>query len=682
MPVRPFFIQLIFVIILFFNLVKGQQSKTLNLMPVPKAFELTGDKLYIDRNFKIDILSYNGDDLYKYATRVLRRLDKRTGLLFYQDVLRIDEEVQKPTLTIETNRRGRLLLGEDESYRLAVTKDGIAIKAETDIGAMRGLETFIQLLDADEEGYFFPTVEITDDPRFPWRGLMIDVSRHFHDVGVIKRNLDAMAAVKLNVLHLHLSDDQGFRVESKTFPKLHLEASDGEYFTHNQIREIIEYARARGIRVVPEFDVPAHTTAFIVAYPELGSSDEEITLERGWGVKDPVLNPAKPFTYKFLDELFAEMTALFPDPYFHIGGDENNGVHWAANEEIQQFKQDNNIEDKHELQTYFNKRVLNILTKYNKKMIGWDEILQPDLPKESVIQSWRGQKYLMEAAKKGYQTILSKGYYIDLVKPTKDHYLIDPVPADSDLTDEQKQNILGGEATMWSEFTDSDVIDSRIWPRTAAIAERFWSPAEVKDVEDMHRRLEYISFRLEEHGLTHIKNYEMFLRRLTNNQQTEPLRTLVDVVEMLKIYKRHQHFDGKYQSHTPLSRVVDASRPDQKIPREFAKLIDQYIESGYDQEYEQAIRGQLLHWKKNEPQLEALAGKSPVLNEILPMSKKLTTVSEIGIQTLEYIKSQKKPSIFWKKNVLKSLENAKEQVAGTELMVVAPVEKLVLEITK
>jgi hexosaminidase len=444
----------------------------------------------------------------------------------------------------------------------------------------------------------------------------------------------------------------------------------------------VRYARARGIRVVPEFDVPAHATSFIVAYPDLGSSDEEITLERGWGVKDPVLNPANDFTYKFLDQLFEEMTRLFPDSYFHIGGDENNGKHWAANQDIQKFMQENDIADKHELQTYFNKQVLKILTKYNKKMIGWDEILQPDLPKESIIHSWRGTKYLVEAARNGYQTILSRGYYIDLMKPTTAHYNVHPVPADSNLTEAEIENILGGEATMWSEFTDSDVIDSRIWPRTAAIAERFWSPAEVTDIDDMYRRLEYIGFRLEEHGLTHIKNQPMFLRRLANNQHTGPVKTLVDVLEMLKIYARHNTFDGRYQSHTPLTRVVDATLPDQKLPREFSRLIDTYIASGFSGEYVPEIRAQLLSWERNHEQLKAIAENSPILNEILPMSEKLRTVAEIGLQTLEYIKSDKKPSIFWKKNVLKSLEKAQEQVAGTELMIVAPIEKLVLEITQ
>jgi len=578
-------------------------SETLNLMPVPKSMELASGKFRIDREFKIEILSNHGDDLYAYATRVLRRLDERTGLCFSQDILFPDETVDDALLKIETQSQGQVKLYEDETYHLTITNKDINLTAQTDIGAMRGLETLLQLLDADERGYFFPTLTIEDEPRFPWRGLMIDVARHFHDVNVIKRNIDGMAAVKMNVLHLHLCDDQGFRVESKVFPKLHLISGEGEYFSQEQIKDIIRYAGARGIRIVPEFDVPAHGTSFIAAYPELSSSDKIVTIERGWGVKNPTLNPINDFTYKFLDKLYEEMGSLFPDEYFHIGGDENNGKDWSANKDIQNFMKENNIADNHALQTHFNKKILKILTKHNKKMIGWDEILQPDLPKESVVHSWRGNKYLVEAARKGYQTILSRGYYIDLAKSTTDHYNLHPVPADSNLTEEEQKNILGGEATMWSEFTDSEVVDSRIWPRTAAIAERFWSAVDVTDVDDMYRRLDAISFRLEEHGLNHIKYKEMFMRRLTNNQETKSLKTLVDVIEMLKVYKRHQTFfkGEKYQSHTPLSRVVDLTTPDQVIPRQFKKLVDQYISSDFSPEYEQQVRSQLNIWKKNSP---------------------------------------------------------------------------------
>jgi len=286
---------------------------------------------------------------------MLRRLSGRTGLFFPQDYITAKSNPTMPQMIIKTSRIGDLVVGEDESYQLTITENQVTLKAETDIGALRGLETFLQLLSVDEKGYYFPAVVINDAPRFPWRGLLIDVSRHFMPVEVIKRNLDGMAAVKMNVFHWHLADDQGFRVECQSWPKLHELGSDGFYYTRAQIKEIIAYAADRGIRVIPEFDVPAHATSWLVAYPELGSAPGPYSLERRWGIKDPIMDPTKEFTYEFLDKFFAEMAALFPDEYFHIGGDENNGNHWNTNDHIQQFMKDNNIPDNHALQTYFNK---------------------------------------------------------------------------------------------------------------------------------------------------------------------------------------------------------------------------------------------------------------------------------------------------------------------------------------
>ncbi|MCP4728068.1 MAG: family 20 glycosylhydrolase, partial [bacterium] len=492
---------------------RQETSETLNLMPVPEEITMKQGEFRLEEAFTIGVSGNAGDRLYNAAVRALRRLSGRTGLFFTQDYITGNENTASPDLMIECRRIGDVKLHEDESYKLSVTENGIRLESETDIGALRGLETFLQLLDADADGYFFPAVDINDSPRFVWRGLLIDVGRHFMPVDVIKRNLDAMAAVKLNVLHWHLSEDQGFRIESKTYPKLHQMGSDGFYYTQEQIKDIIQYADDRGIRIMPEFDMPGHVTSWLVGYPELASAPGPYEIGRRWGVMDPAMDPTKNSTYNFLDRFFKEMTALFPDDYFHIGGDENNGKHWDANADIQRFKERNDITDNHALQSYFNKKILGILTKYNKKMVGWDEIFQPDLPTNIFIQSWRGKQALVEAAKRGYQSILSNGYYIDLIRPTDHHYLNDPLPEDSELNEDEKKFILGGEATMWAEYISYETIDSRAWPRTAAIAERFWSPGYVKDLDDMYRRLQKIDLQLEEHGLLHNKNYEMFLRR-------------------------------------------------------------------------------------------------------------------------------------------------------------------------
>jgi len=678
MKLERMLVSLSLVAFMLYSVAFSQQEKSsLSLIPVPVRVALTSDTFKLAEDFTIAVTGKSYSRMYRGATRALRRLSERTGLFFPQDFITVESPGNTDTadFVITVERPGNVKLNEDESYRLDIREAKISLAAETDIGALRGLETLLQLLKADENGYYFPGVEINDTPRFPWRGLLMDVSRHYMPLEVIKRNLDGMAAVKLNVFHWHLTDDQGFRVECKTFPKLHELGSDGSYYTHEQIREIISYADNLGIRVVPEFDVPSHTTSWFVGYPELASAPGPYAIERYWGIKDPTMDPTKKNTYKFLEKFFKEMARLFPDEYMHIGGDENNGKQWNANEDIQKYMRKHNIPDNHALQSHFNLRISKILTKQGKKMVGWDEILQPDLPTTIVIQSWRGIKSLMEAAKQGYQGILSNGYYIDLIQPASFHYLNDPIPKDSILTDEQKKNILGGEATSWGELVSPETVDSRIWPRTAAIAERLWSPQSIDDLEDMYDRLEFISFRLEELGLTHRRNYPMMLRRLTNDTDISALKTLVDLLEPVKIYSRH--FQGvTYTSYSPLTRVVDAARPESMTARRFGKLIDSLMADPEDA-LQVEIADMLKGWKNNHRELQKTVGISPILKEIESLSQDLMTVSEIGLQAGKYYTSRTKPSEMWIEQSLRLLENAKKPRGQTELMIVDAVEKLV-----
>jgi len=662
-------------ILLSMNIINGNPQTTLNLMPVPAEIVLKDGVFRLDETFSLKVEGPADGRLYRAATRMLRRLAGRTGYFLPQDYITADSRPENPQMTVKIARTGDVSLFEDESYSLSISGEQITLTAETDIGALRGLETFLQLLSVDEKGYYFPNCLIKDKPRFPWRGLLIDVSRHFMPVDVIKRNLDGMAAVKMNVLHWHLADDQGFRVECKTWPKLHELGSDGFYYTQSQIKDIIQYAADRGIRVMPEFDVPAHATSWLVAYPELASAPGPYTIERGWGIKDPTMNPASEFTYEFLDKFFGEMAALFPDEYIHIGGDENNGKQWNANPDIQQFMRDNDIPDNHMLQAYFNQRILKILTKYNKKMIGWDEIFQPGLPTDIVIHSWRGRKSLNEAAQKGYMGILSNGYYIDLIQPAEYHYLNDPIPADTPLSADEQARILGGEATSWGELVTYETVDSRIWPRTAAIAERLWSPRSVQDVNDMYRRLAVTSFHLEELGLLHIKNYEMMLRRLTNNHDIAPLKTFVDVVEPVKIYTRHRQ--GKtYTSYSPYTRVVDAARPESMTARHFAELVDKYIADPQNPDAAELIL-LLSIWRDNHAQLVEIIKVSPILKEIESMSADLKAMAELGLEATKALAKHKR----LKKKVLKSadklFEKAQKPRGQVELMIVPSIRKLV-----
>ncbi|PIW99748.1 MAG: beta-hexosaminidase [Ignavibacteria bacterium CG_4_8_14_3_um_filter_37_9] len=653
--------------------------QTLNLLPVPEKITLGEGNFVLTHSFDISIKGNPDKRIYPYATRVLRRLSGRTGLFFPQDFLTEKSIEDTADCIISVEQPGKVLLNEDESYSLQVFSNKILLKSKTDLGAMRGMETLLQLLQNDDSAYFLPVVSIDDKPRFPWRGLMIDACRHFMPVEVIKRNLDAMAAVKLNVFHWHLSEDQGFRVECKTFPKLHQLGSDGMFYTHAQIKEILAYAEDRGIRVIPEFDIPGHSTSWFVGYPELASAPGPYTIERRWGVFDPTFNPTIEETYKFFDAFFKEMCELFPDEYMHIGGDENNGKQWNQNEKIQAFMKENGIKSNHDLQTLFNKRISAILTKYGKKMIGWDEILQPELPKNIVIQSWRGTEALAKAAQQGYMGILSNGYYIDLIQPTDYHYLNDPVPADSKLSDDEKKFVLGGEATMWAEFVVPENVDSRIWPRTAAIAERFWSPQNVRDVDDMYRRLDRVNFQLEELGITNTKNQEMMLRRLTNNGDCTALNILVDVIEPVKIYTRH-NYGVKYYSYSPYTRVVDAAVPDAPEARKFRKLVDEFLNG--KKELKNKITAQLTLWRNNHEKLAKTINLSPIIKEIEPLSLNLKLLSEAGLETLSLLDKKQKPKEDWIKATDKLLLEAKKSYGQTELMIVSAVEKLVNEVKK
>ena len=368
----------------------SQTQKSIALMPVPAHMQAGSGQLVVDPSFTIAVNGKGDGRLERAVARFADQLRIATGML----PINIKVFSAEPaTLVVHADRAGKEIpeLGEDETYTLEITSSGAKLNAPTTLGAMHGLQTFLQLVGNTPAGFAVPAISIQDAPRFPWRGLMIDVGRHFMPLELIKRNLDGMAAVKLNVFHWHLSENQGFRIESKKFPKLTEMGSDGMFYTQAEAKEIIAYAADRGIRVVPEFDMPGHSTSWFVGYPELASGPGPYQIERGWGVFDPAMDPTRESTYKFLDTFIDEMTELFPDHYFHIGGDEVNGKEWDANQKVQEFKREHQIKNNADLQAYFSGRVQKLVSKRGKITVGWDEVLQPDVPKNILIQSWRGQ---------------------------------------------------------------------------------------------------------------------------------------------------------------------------------------------------------------------------------------------------------------------------------------------------
>jgi hexosaminidase len=672
-----------FALLLCASRATAQDQPHLNLMPLPASLQTGSGSLRIDSSFSVTLTGHTEPRLDRAVQRFLRQLSRQTAIPLS------GKPSTKPTLTVHTDHASKDVqeLGEDESYTLSISTDGAKIDAPTSLGAMHALQTFLQLVEVSPNGFAAPAVTIQDKPRFPWRGLMIDVARHFIPIDVLKRNLDGLEAVKMNVFHWHLSENQGFRAESKKFPKLHTLGSDGLYYTQDEIRDLIAYARDRGIRVVPEFDMPGHSTAWFVGHPELASGPGPYEIERKWGVFDPAMDPTNEKTYKFLDEFVAEMTKLFPDHYFHIGGDEVNGKQWDANPKIQEFKKSHALKDNAALQAYFSQRIQKIVTRHGKAVVGWDEVFIPGVPKDIVIQSWRGQESLAKAAAQGYHGILSNGYYLDLGWSTARHYAVDPASgAAANLTPEQQQLILGGESCMWVEYVNPENIDSRIWPRNAAIAERLWSPQNVTDVASMYARLHAVSAQLEWLGLTHRTHYPQMLRRIAGHsatpEQLAALRTLADVVEPVKDYTREASAPVEPTSATPLNRLVDAVPLESDAARRFNEQADKFVSSACrDADTAAQLRAQLAAWHDNDARLRPLMQSSFLVKEVAATSQDLSLLASVGLAALDVLSKGAPAPDDWKAQQLAIVDQAKTPKSQLLLMPAPAIQKLVEAIT-
>jgi hexosaminidase len=674
------------------------------LMPVPASVKFQAGRLPVTAELTVAVKGHTDRRLEGAIQRMLRRLEGRTGLTLSRTLT----EPEKATVVLEVKAAGNALptLGDDEAYTLEVSGSRATLKASQAVGALRGLETLLQLLEGDRDGWYLPAVSISDRPRFPWRGLLIDVSRHWMPMEVLQRNMDGMAAVKLNVLHLHLTDDQGFRVESRRYPRLHQEGSDGHYFTQEQVRELIAYAADRGIRVVPEFDMPGHATSWLVGHPELASVPGPYVLQRRWGIFDPALDPTREEVYQLLEGFLGEMAGLFPDPWMHIGGDENNGAHWRLNPAIQSFMRQRGLVDAHALQAHFNERLAKILQKHGKRMMGWDEILHPSLPRDAVVQTWRGPKALAQSAKQQYRGVLSWGYYLDHMFPAGLHYTVDPLPADGKRMAEEANRwvplsmrhwykfsppapeavlgtkdagqVLGGEACMWTEFVDPETIDSRIWPRLAAVAERLWSPREVTDIGDMYRRMAGLSVQLEEHGLTHERNREVLLRRLASAGGLSALQVLAELVEPVKFYDRTVQMPTATQG-MPLTRLVDAARPESLVARALAGSVDDLLSDAprFAQGAERLTRT-FSRWREVHPELTLTLEHSPALHEARPLGAALHVLSQTGLEALAHLKNGTVPPAGWRQEALQRLNEAARPHGQVEFAVLQPLRELVI----
>ena len=647
---------------------RAQATAPHNLMPVPARVVFEGDNLPIDARFAVAFHGARDPMLSRAAERMLLRITRLTGLPIVRSggTVALTIRCAKPASPVPS-------VADDESYTLTVRSSGATLTAPTPYGALHGMETFIQLIEQRPTGYVVRGATIEDQPRFPWRGLMIDACRHWIPPDVIRRNLDAMAAVKMNVLHWHLSEDQGFRVESKVYPLLHEKGSDGLYYTQEQVRDVVRYAADRGIRVVPEFDMPGHTGAWLVGYPWLSSGKGPFEIGRTWGVYDPVIDPTNEKVYAFVERVIGEMAALFPDAYFHIGGDEVNGKQWDASPAVVAYRQQHGMKTNEDLQAYFNTRISKMLAKRGKIMVGWEEILHKDLPKNTVVHSWRGQKSLADAALRGYQGILSNGYYLDYIWPAAQHYAVDPLGKDAaGLPAEAQKRILGGEACMWSEWVTPETIDSRIWPRTAAIAERYWSPATVADAADMYRRLGFVSRQLDATGVIQRSGYTAMLDRLANDGPTEALQGIVDLVEPVKNYNRGRR--AKFTSQMALNRIVDAARAESDEARAFGQSVDRFLANRADKDARDAIVAALTRWQVLARDVQPVMS-APLLQEAVPLVQNVAALSGFGLRAVEAL--EKKWRLALTPEESDAMTRTAAPVADVLLMVAPHVKKLV-----
>lgn len=683
----------------------AQQPHTLKLMPVPKQVLSQTGKLRVSNKFTIKIISDATDTiLYKAVNRAYQVLNRKTGLAFGQQYITTVDTLPAAQMIVKAGAMAIMEIGLDESYSLQIDGNAINLTAPNTIGALRGLQTLIQLCDKDESGYYFPCVSIKDSPRFKWRGLMIDVARHFISFEEMKRNVDAMAAVKMNVLHWHLSDDEGFRVESKIFPQLQLKGSNGDYYTQAELKELVAYSKDRGIIVVPEFDMPGHSQSWFAGYPELASQPgpyrpgprnqwqkehPDPNAPKSTSIADiianleaPTFDPTNEKVYTFLDKFVGEMTTIFPAGYMHIGADENNGLAWRLNPAIADYMKQHNMQNTDELQRYFVQRMYGILKKHHRQLIGWEEIYNDKLPADAIVHKWipTDNGMIKSIGEPGdiarhNPVLISEGFYLDVFMPAYVYY---NNPAFADVNN---PNILGGEGAQWTELADNSNIDGRMWPRAGAIAERLWSPASINDVDDMYRRLFLLSDQLDEQGLPHISNYERALRLLTNGEPTEHLKILTDVLTPVKGYRKlvaemFRPPQASFQT-SPLTAVSDIVFVDSETKRKFRQLVKVYLAS-HDKTAEAQIKVYLKTWQQNDEKLKPLFAGNNRLREVADHSKNLSDAAVIGLDALDRIDKGTANDAAWVQKQSNALDGLGKAHSETEIAVIPEIGALVI----
>jgi len=644
------------------------------LLPLPVDLTFGEGHLRLSHDFRVAHSGVNDQRTVRAMERFVRDIRWLTGGRVSPELGDTDDAIV--VIDVEESSDAPPDTLADESYVLTVSADGVLVEAGKIYGALHGLQTLFQLITLTPDGYRVPLARIVDQPRFGWRGLLLDAVRHWLPPHVIKRNLNAMAALKLNVFHWHLTDDQGFRIESRRFPRLHELGSDGNYYTQEEVRDIVEHARDRGIRVVPEFDMPGHTTSWFVGHPELASAPGPYAVSRKFGGHKATMDPTQDSTVQFVQEFLVEMMSLFPDRFIHLGGDEVDPEQWQSNAAIRRYMEQNGHEGPHDLLVDFHNRLHEFLREHGRESIGWDPLTGPKLDSRLVIQAVRGQQWVMQAIGSGHRAIASSEYYLDAMLPASYHYLKDPLDGEvADTTDEQRSLVLGAEASMWTEFATADNIDSRTWPRAAAVAERLWSPREVRDVADLYRRLPAVSRRLEVTGITHNSGPREMRSHLAGGSASSTVGILADVVEPITLEARWKLL-ARYTTSTPLDRLVDTAVPDGERPRTFLARVTAFVADSSDDVNYRWLYVELRDWAENHQRLTGLVVHSKLLTEVLPVSKALHDVAHVGLDCLGALQANESITPKQRKAHAAVLESAGVSTAEVTLPVIAGIRAL------
>ena len=504
-----------------------------NVIPVPKEMSVDATNHFVLDNNTAFVV--NCDSARNVANFFAKKLRASTGF-----VINVVGKGDKNIIMLELDANAPIA---SEGYKLSVGSEKVSVKASSAAGLFYGMQTVMQLLPAEVESsnvvknieWSMPFAEISDEPRFAYRGVHLDPSRHFVDVEFVKKQIDVWAMFKINTMHWHLTDDQGWRIEIKKYPELtnvgarRIEGEGYEYggfYTQEQAREIVAYAAERFITVIPELEVPGHELAAISAYPWLSCNNDTVTPRIVWGVEDIVMCPGKESTFEFLQNVIDELVVIFPSEYFHIGGDECPKVFWKkcplCQARIKEEHLDKNPNHSPEdcLQSYVVKRVEAMLAKHGRKIIGWDEILDGEINPSATVMSWRGEEGGIAAAQKGHDVIMTPynaGMYIDYyqgdskIEPVtiggssklETTYGYNPIP-DTLAKLGQGKHVRGVQCNLWAEYLYNDTLrEYRYYPRALALAEVAWSPLEKKDYADFCRRLDNAFVRLDMHDITY-----------------------------------------------------------------------------------------------------------------------------------------------------------------------------------